>query len=157
MAFECLQGQRLHNLPGQPVLVFEKQKFTYCESCQLVPFTSCPVIGDYWQELGCPFSISYNQLLHTQIRPLWALPSPHSVAPALSDFLIWKMCQPQAHLCAPALNLFQYIHVFPILVRPELNPALQAWPHQCWGEDSPLSICWQQFSLCSPEGCWQIL
>jgi len=34
-------------------------------------------------------------------------------------------------LCDPALDSLHYVHVSLVLRSPELDPALQVWPHQC--------------------------
>lgn len=123
-----------HNLSGQPVLVFEKQKLTYCDCCQLVLVTLALSLSTVLKRACLP-------LLHF-LQPAFIHPgeAPLSLVfctlsgQALSDFLKWKVPQSQGHLCVPTLNLFQYMHVFPILGRAELNPALKVWPHQCWGE-----------------------
>lgn len=35
------------------------------------------------------------------------------------------------HLCAPSLNCLKFFFVCPMLMSPELDRALQVWPHQC--------------------------
>jgi len=58
VAFEYLQGQRLHNLPGQPVpaLCHPHSKKVFPDSqrepplFQFVPIASCPVTGHHWKE-----------------------------------------------------------------------------------------------------------
>lgn len=42
------------------------------------------------------------------------------------------------HLCVPLLDNLHYIHVSLAWRSPEFNPALQMWPHQCWGEENHL-------------------
>lgn len=61
MGFEYLHGSRLHNIPGQPVPVFDqphrkKRIVFFCSDRHinhLVPIVSCPVSG---QQSGSPFS-----------------------------------------------------------------------------------------------------
>lgn len=45
---------KLHNISGQPVLVFEKQKLTYCESCQLVPVSLTLSLGTVLKRAWLP-------------------------------------------------------------------------------------------------------
>lgn len=92
---------------------------------------------------------------HSVIPPLervW----PHPLTPFLKVFVNTEGCKllqakqvPQPflirretlqsphHLCSPALDSLQYFHVFVELGRPEVNKALEMWPHHAIveGED----------------------
>lgn len=45
-----------------------------------------------------------------------------------------EMLQLLNHLCKSTLNPFQELHVSFGLRSPQLNTAVQMWPHQCWVE-----------------------
>lgn len=59
------------------------------------------------------------------------LPSPSPFSPPFSDLL-------------------QYVHV-------SVRTGVQGVSHQCRGEGSPPSACWQYFVCCSPGGHWSSL
>lgn len=69
----------------------------------------------HWWDLPCVFSV-----------PSWTVPA------------LWASCHtvvPYLHyLCGPLLGSVQYVHISLALWSPELDPAKQVWPHQCWAE-----------------------
>lgn len=66
-------------------------------------------------------------------------PSPLSLS------LLERCSSPFIILVDFSLDCLQYVHVSLVLGSPEL-----VWPHQCWGEGSPPSTCWQCFDLLMP-------
>lgn len=62
-------------------------------------------------------------------------PLPQAEQPQLPQpFLTGSVLQILHQLCFPSLNLLQHLDVFPELREPELNTALEVWPHQCPAE-----------------------
>ena len=136
-AFEYLQGGRLHNLLWLLVPVFR-----YPCSKELFPifrvnflcFNLCPL--PLVLSLGTTEKSLAPSSLHLPFS--WDLPKPcllQAEQPHLSQpFLMWEMIWSLHHPCGPPLNFLQYVYAFLVLSSPELDPALQAWPHQHWAE-----------------------
>lgn len=79
----------------------------------------------------CPW---LRRILFFALKYLISFPpsksSPGWTIPALSA---WQIFQSPNLLSGPSLDSFQ-VHIFPVLLSPELNTALQMCPHQCWVE-----------------------
>lgn len=87
MAFEYLQGWRLHNIPGQfmPVLIHPHRVFPVF---QFVPVVSGPIPGNHWEESGSlflhlPFRYSYTLMRFPLSFFFSRLKSPSSLSLSL--------------------------------------------------------------------------
>ena len=135
MAFEYLQGQRLHNLSGQPV---PELSHPHSEKAfpdvrressvfQFVLIASGPVTGHHWIEPGSVLSaLSLQVFIYTDKMPLsllvFRLRSP-----------IGEMLQTLNDINGPSLDSFQY-DISLVLGSPGLDSILWVWPHQPWAE-----------------------
>lgn len=62
-------------------------------------------------------------------------PLPIASCPVLSQpFLLPQMLQALDEFLSASLNLFHCVHVFLVLGKLQLDPVLEMWFHQHWGE-----------------------
>ena len=101
---------------------------------QFVPIASGPVAGHHWKEPGSiSFAPSLQVFIDIEKIPLSLLQAEQF---QLSQpFFIGEVLQHLHHLCGPLLDSLQSVHVSVVLRSPELDTALQVWPHQRWGEE----------------------
>ena len=126
LGFEHLQEWRHHNLSGQHVPMFnhpcDKKKIFLTFKWNFLCFRWCTLplvlsLGRVWLSLLC-FVLS-GVYIHWQNLP-WAFSSRAVTAPP-----IWEMLQYFNCFCGPSLDSLQYCQVLIVLVRPELDLALQ--------------------------------
>lgn len=87
MAFDYLQGWRLHNIPGQPMPVLSHPHRVF-RVFQFVPVVSGPVPGNHWEESGSlflhlPFRNSYTLMKFPMSFFFSRLKSPSSLSLSL--------------------------------------------------------------------------
>jgi len=150
IAFEYLQGWRLHNLFGQtvPVLDHPDSKIVFPNVqmdhpvFQFVPIVSGPITGHHWKKPGpILFAPLFQMFIDIKKITLSLLFS------GSQSFLKGQMLQSLNEFSGSLLDSFQYVHVSAVLGSPELYIATPyvASPVLSRGEGSPPLTCWQYF------------
>jgi len=133
VAFQYLQGWRLHNLSGQPVPGLShphsEKAFPDVQTeppvFQFVLTASGPGTGHHWKEPGSIFLIpSHPILIYMDEIPLCLLFSRLNSPSSLSLSPWEEMLLSLNHLNCPFLDSLQYIHVSLVLESPDLDTAL---------------------------------
>ncbi|XP_068788224.1 uncharacterized protein [Struthio camelus] len=149
MAFEYLQGRRLHYLSGQPVPMLchphseevLSQVQVELPVVQFLPIASCPVAGHHGEEAGLILlTLPLQILIHVDEITSQSSLLQAEQAQLLQSFFIGEMLQPPNHLGSPPLDSLQQCHVPLVLGSPELDTVLQVRLHQERGRITSLDL-----------------
>ena len=120
MAFEYLQGWRLHKVCGQPVPLLghphSEKVFPHVQEeppvFHFVPIASCPVTGHLWKEAGSVFlSPSLQIFMYTDKFPPEGSLLQAEQSLLSQPFSIEEMFLYLHHPCGPLFNSLQYVHI----------------------------------------------
>ena len=103
----------------------------------LLFFSMCPlplILSLDTTEKSLPLSSSLTTVryLYTSARTLKPSFLQDTQSKCSQPFLTCEVLQSLHRPCGPLLDTLQYVHVSLEPGSPELGPALQLWPHQCW-------------------------
>jgi len=102
---------------------------------KFVPTATCPGTGHHWAEPGSELFVPCLQVSmdtdENSPKPLLLQDEQTQLCQLL---LTAELLQSFHYLDGPSLDSLQYVHVSLLLGGPELDPAIQMWPHQSWGE-----------------------
>lgn len=116
------------------ILTVKKYFIVFGRNYMLFNLCSLPLVllvDTAGKSLSLSFSFPPIKFIHTDAISLNLLFSRLN-RPSSQPLFTWKMLDSLNHLCGPFLALTLLQHIFLLLGNPDLDPALQMWPYQCW-------------------------